>query len=225
MHALLDVRTLLKAISTMHVSQLCQRDLQQLTHNAAVLEADGLGPKVLQLENGQFLKIFRRKRWLSSALLRPYSRRFVNNAERLQGLGIATLDVHALYELPDKSASAVLYAPLPGHSLSQLAKQPGFSWSPILPELIRFVRELHRKGIYFRSLHLGNIVLTPQGSLGLIDIADMRFLGRSLPNHMVRRNLAHFSRYLEREKFQNAFPFSQFYDALTGSESSVSSSA
>ena len=68
----------------MHISQLCQRDLQQLTHNAAILEADGLGPKVLQLESGLFLKFFRRKRWLSSALLRPYSRRFVKNAERLQ---------------------------------------------------------------------------------------------------------------------------------------------
>ena len=225
MHAPLDIRTQLKAISTMHVSQLCQRDFQQLTHNAAVLEADGLGPKVLQLQTGQFLKIFRRKRWLSSALLKPYSRRFIKNAERLQNLGIPTLDVKALYELPDKATSAVLYAPLPGNSLSQLAKQPGFSWSPLLPELIRFVRELHRKGIYFRSLHLGNIVLTPQGSLGLIDIADMRFLGHSLPNHMIRRNLAHFSRYLKRENFENAFPFSQFYDALTGSESSFSSSA
>lgn len=209
----------------MNVSQLCQRDLQQLTQNAVILEADSLGPKVLQLESGQFLKIFRRKRWLSSALLRPYSRRFVNNAERLRGLDIATMDVQALYELPDRSASAVLYAPLPGDSLSQLARQPGFSWTPILPELIRFVSQLHRKGIYFRSLHLGNIVLTPQGSLGLIDIADMRFLGRSLPSHMVRRNLAHFRRYLEREKFPTPFPFSQFYDALAGPESLLSSSA
>ncbi len=208
----------------MHVSQLCQRDLQQLTHNAAILEADGLGPKVLQLESGLFLKFFRRKRWLSSALVRPYSRRFVKNAERLQALDIATLKVRAIYELSDKSADAVLYAPLLGSSLSQLATQPGFSWSTILPKLIGFVRELHRKGIYFRSLHLGNIVLTPQGSLGLIDIADMRFLGRSLPNHMIRRNLAHFKRYLEREKFQNAFPFSQFCDALTVPESSASSS-
>ncbi|HAG79441.1 MULTISPECIES: toluene tolerance protein [Stutzerimonas stutzeri subgroup] len=208
----------------MHISQLCQRDLQQLTHNAAILEADGLGPKVLQLESGLFLKFFRRKRWLSSALLRPYSRRFVKNAERLQALDIATLKVRAIYVLSDESADAVLYAPLPGSSLSQLAKQPDFSWTTILPELIGFVRELHRKGIYFRSLHLGNIILTPQGSLGLIDIADMRFLDRALPKHMIRRNLAHFNRYLEREKLQNAFPFSQFCDALIGSGSSASSS-
>jgi serine/threonine protein kinase len=209
----------------MHVSQLCQRDLQQLTNNAAILEADGLGPKVLRLENGQILKMFRRKRWLSSALLRPYSRRFINNAERLQSLGIATLDVHALYELPDKSVSAVLYAPLPGMSLTELGQDPDFSWASILPELITFVRDLHRKGIYFRSLHLGNIILTPQGSLGLIDIADMRFLGKPLPNHMIRRNLAHFSRYLDREQFQNSFPFIQFYDALIDPEPPVSSSS
>ncbi len=202
----------------MHVSQLCQRDLQQLITNAVVLEADGLGPKVLKLENGQFLKFFRRKRWLSSALLRPYSRRFANNAEQLRALGIATLSVNALYELPDKSLSAVLYAPLPGTSLTQLAVQPEFSWEQILPMLILFVRGLHERGVYFRSLHLGNIVLTPDNTLGLIDIADMRFLGKPLPNYMVKRNLAHFSRYLKREKMQNEFPFAQFYMALTGSE-------
>ncbi len=207
----------------MHVSQLCQRDLQQLTTNAVVLEADGLGPKVLKLENGHFLKFFRRKRWLSSALLRPYSRRFANNAEQLRALGIATLTVHTLYELSDKSLSAALYDPLPGTSLTQLAMQPDFSWTPILPELVRFVRGLHARGVYFRSLHLGNIILTPDNSLGLIDIADMRFLGRPLPGYMVKRNLAHFSRYLQREKFQNEFPFSQFYEALTGSEPSSAS--
>jgi len=224
MQVLLNVRTFAKATSTMHAHRLCQRDLQQLTHNALVLEADSLGPKVLRLEDGQFLKIFRRKRWLTSALLRPYSRRFINNAKRLQSLGIATLNARTLYELPDKSISAVLYTPLPGTSLAQLAEQPDFSWVPILPELIRFVRELHRKGIYFRSLHLGNIVLTPQGSLGLIDIADMRFLGRPLPKHLIRRNLAHFNRYLQQEGQQDTFPFSQLYDALTV-EPSESSSA
>ena len=72
----------------------------------------------------------------------------------------------------------------------------------------------------------GGIIVVPVlfTMLGLIDIDDMRFLGRSLPNHMIRRNLAHFKRYLEREKFQNAFPFSQFCDALTVPESSASSS-
>ena len=208
----------------MHVSQLCQRDLQLLTNNAVVLEADGFGPKVMRLENGQFLKFFRRKRWLSSALLRPYSRRFADNAERLQALGIATLSVHSVYELPDTSLTAVVYAPLPGTSLTQLATQSDFSWPRVLPELIEFVRELHKKGIYFRSLHLGNIVLTPEGSLGLIDIADMRFLGKQLPPHMVRRNLTHFNRYLKREQLQNEFPFSQFYEALTGSEPPLDSS-
>ena len=211
------------ALSLMHVSQLCQRDMQLLTINAVVLEADGLGPKVLRLENGQFLKFFRRKRWLSSALLRPYSRRFADNAERLRALDIATLRIHTLYELPDKSLSAVLYAPLPGTSLTQLATQSEFSWEHILPELIQFVRGLHKKGVYFRSLHLGNIILTPEGSLGLIDIADMRFLGKALPDHMVRRNLAHFSRYLQRERLKNEFPFSRFYEALTGSESPLDS--
>lgn len=43
----------------------------QLRDNAEVLEADGHGDKVLRLRDGSFLKLFRRKRLISSAALFP----------------------------------------------------------------------------------------------------------------------------------------------------------
>ena len=52
-----------------------------------------------------------------------------------------------------------------------------------------FIIHLHAQGIYFRSLHLGNVVLTPQGSFGLIDFSDLRLLPCSLPLFMRRRNI------------------------------------
>lgn len=199
----------------MHVIQLCQSDFEKLARNAKVLEADGFGPKVLHLENGLFLKLFRRKRWLSSALWRPYSLRFVENADRLRRLDIPTLEVRALYIMEDKSTTAVLYSPLPGLSLTQLASQPGFRWEETFTPLVDFIRELHQKGVYFRSLHLGNIIRTPEGKLGLIDISDMHFRRKALPERLIRRNLAHFDRYLKREKLDADFPGARFCDALT----------
>ena len=42
---------------------------------------------------------------------------------------------------------------------------------------------------YFRSLHLGNVILTPAGELGLIDFSDLRIYRRPLPAFMRRRNI------------------------------------
>jgi hypothetical protein len=59
----------------------------------------------------------------------------------------------------------------------------------------RFVAQLHNQGIYFRSLHLGNVVMTPDNELGLIDIADMRTLRRPLRKSLCLRNFQHMRRY------------------------------
>ncbi|WP_228158337.1 hypothetical protein, partial [Acinetobacter baumannii] len=59
----------------------------QLRDNAEVLEADGHGDKVLRLRDGSFLKLFRRKRLISSAALFPYAERFARNASELARRG------------------------------------------------------------------------------------------------------------------------------------------
>ena len=57
-----------------------------------------------------------------------------------------------------------------------------------------FIVRPHDQGVYFRSLHLGNVILTPDGELGLIDFADLRIhpwgLGRYLRARNMRRMLA-----------------------------------
>jgi hypothetical protein len=56
-----------------HTAYLNMRD------GAEVLEADRHGDKVLRLTDGTMLKLFRRKRVLSSALWAPYAQRFADN--------------------------------------------------------------------------------------------------------------------------------------------------
>jgi hypothetical protein len=181
---------------------------------AKVLEADSYGAKVYLLQDGKILKLFRRKRWFSSALLRPYSKRFIDNAAQLEKLGVPTLKVTHFYTLDKPGMTAVLYRPLPGETLRHLAQKPDFNWQQELPALVELIRSLHRSGIYFRSLHLGNIVVTPDEKLGLIDVADMRFFKAPLSERLKKRNVQHFARYIQREHLAEQFPLQALQDAL-----------
>lgn len=184
--------------------------LNEMTEGARVLEQDSFGPKVYQLRDGNMLKLFRRKRLLSSALLRPHSQRFCVNADALQARNIPTLQPLALYRLDDPAWTAVLYRPLPGETLSQLLRDDASLWQTLLPQLASFIGHLHASGVYFRSLHLGNIVRTPDGTLGLIDIADLQLRRQPLSQRLIRRNREHFDKYLRKEGF--AFDSAQLWD-------------
>lgn len=173
--------------------------LLNMIEGAQVLEEDSFGPKVYQLHDGNMLKLFRRKRLLSSALLRPHSQQFCANAAALQARGIPTVQPLHLYRLDDPARTAVLYSPLPGETLSQLLRDRVYPWTTLVPELAYFINRLHDNGVYFRSLHLGNIVRNPDGTLGLIDIADLKVYSTPLSKRLIMRNRQHFEKYLRKE--------------------------
>ncbi|MGV8843074.1 MAG: toluene tolerance protein [Pseudomonas sp.] len=193
---------------------LTNTEFNALIVGATLVEVDSHGPKVYRLANGEYLKLFRRKRFFSSALLVPYSVRFYSNAAQLRSNDIPTIEPFALYQLEDTAWTAVHYRPLYGTTLKDLFTQDHSTAKKNLPLLIEFFHTLHRKGIYFRSLHLGNIVLTPENQLGLIDIADLAFHRSSLSKSKTKRNMAHFERYLRHEKLLKHFPYEELYAAV-----------
>lgn len=163
---------------------------------ADVLEQDEYGVKVLRLADGTFLKLFRRKRWLSKNTFYPPAKRFAVNAAKLQRLGIPSPRVLQLYRLAEPYRSVVHYDPLPGTTIRDLLPDLSEQEQLVLfSRLARFITHLHDTGVYFRSLHLGNIVLTPDNELGLIDISDLRCLGRPLSRWMRDRNYQHLIRH------------------------------
>jgi hypothetical protein len=168
-------------------------DFLALKAGAEIIESDVHGEKVLHLSDGSFLKLFRRKRWLSSAAWYPYARRFADNANALAARGIPVPRVFAVLRIPSVQRDAVRYWPLAGVTLRELFQGGGESMFESECRMKRlftdFVIHLHSLGIYFRSLHLGNVVLTPAGELGLIDLADLRLYRHPLPVFMRRRNI------------------------------------
>lgn len=164
--------------------------------DAQVIELDRHGEKVLRLADGTFLKLFRRKSWLSKTTFYPPARRFAANAKALQQLGIPCPRVIQLYRLNTPYRSVVHYHPLAGETLRQLLRSHAVpDQVELFTRLASFINQLHDLGVYFRSLHMGNIVLTPENQFGLIDISDMRCLGRPLSRWMRDRNLEHLLRY------------------------------
>lgn len=162
-----------------------------LCKGAEVLEADAFGEKVFRLPDGSILKLFRRKRLLSSATLFPYARRFVANAYALERLGVQVPRVLDIFRIAGIGRDAVHYHPLPGVTLRELSRQGIAAQEKVVLKeaFTRFVIELHRKGVYFRSLHSGNVVLTPEGQLGLIDFTDLRIYPWPLSRFSRRRNM------------------------------------
>lgn len=168
-------------------------DYLALRADALVLERDPHGEKVLRLADGSYLKLFRRKRLFSSAAWYPYAQRFADNAAALAERGIPCPTVIGVYRIPSIARDAVHYRPLTGDTLREImqsnANRPG-----LREKLGEFVTHLHEAGIYFRSLHLGNIILRPNDTLGLIDIADLRVYRRPLSKSQRERNLRHLYR-------------------------------
>ena len=169
---------------------LDHQEFLALKAGAEVLEQDAHGEKVLRLTNGSLIKLFRRKRLVSSTAWYPYAQRFADNAEALAQRGIPVPRVIDIWRIPSIKRDAVHYHPLEGVTLRSL-NRPGsnIDLAALKTRFTDFIIHLHRLGIYFRSLHLGNVILTPAGELGLIDFSDLRIYRASLPTFMCRRNI------------------------------------
>jgi hypothetical protein len=162
-----------------------------LRDDAEVVEKDGHGEKVLRRTDGTYLKLFRRKRFFSSAALVPYATRFERNTSALTARDIPCPEVIGVFRVEEIDRDVVHYHPLPGVTLREKQRR-GLSDQEATDLRLKFnhlVRRLHDAGIYFRSLHLGNVVLTPEGRLGLIDISDLRVHRRPLSRFWRERNL------------------------------------
>lgn len=173
-------------------------ELAQLQAGGKTLEQDERGIKVTLLPEGNMLKVFRLRGWFSSSLIYTNARSFCRNAQRLQQLGIDTVTNCQLFHFTNSTDTAVIYKPLAGESVKTLLKNKNFLENDCLL-LGEFFAALHAKGIYFHSLHCGNIVKTPTG-FGLIDIADMKIYPWSLWQNTRLRNFSRLLAYAEDKK-------------------------
>jgi tRNA A-37 threonylcarbamoyl transferase component Bud32 len=191
---------------------LTLNEYQGLVENSVILEEDGYGPKVLETSDRYIVKIFRQKRIVSSALIKPYASRFVKNAHILKKLGIHTVEIVDMFYCPPIKRTMVKYRPIPGKTLRSVL-HGSLQCDDIMESFVRFFAELHEKGVFFRSIHLNNVIVSEDSNrLGLIDLADMKITAKRLSRAMRLRNFKHLTRYKVDQDSLKTFGLDRFID-------------
>lgn len=150
-------------------------DWQVLGEGARELARDERGDVTMACADGTIAKTFSLKRRVSSAVLRPYSARFARNCRRLLSLSVPAPAIVRLAALGHERRHVVIYSPLPGRTLREALAADPSEGAPLIASFGRFLATLHARGVEFRSLHLGNVIVQPDGAMGLVDVTDIRF--------------------------------------------------
>lgn len=145
-----------------------------LTADAEVLHRDQRGVQVLLKPDGNIVKLFYRRRGFSSDSIQPYALRFASNAVELKKRAIPSVQVERLSRCLNPRLDLVVYPRLAGEPVRELATTAG-EYQRALHALPGFVVALHRLGIYFKGLHLGNILYQSPDRFSLIDIVNVDF--------------------------------------------------
>lgn len=160
--------------------------LEQMQASSTLLQGTPVRPGLLLTPDGQIIKTYYRRRWLSRSIIQPPAMRFARNARELLSRGFGAPVVRAVYYFPPAKMHLLTYDRLPGSDLRSVSGTDPAR----LQALPRFLAQLHAAGVYFRGIHLGNILLD-ENRLALIDIADLSFSKRPLTPTKRARNLAH----------------------------------
>ena len=192
-------------------TRMDQDTYDNLINGAEIICKDAHGYKVIKLQDGQIAKLFRLKRIISSAILFPYALRFVKGAEILQNLKIPTVQVTALCKVPSIKRDLVIYQPLEGEAITSVIKQSSDP-QEIIGGFAKFLALLHEKGIYFRAVHFGNVIITPQGDFGLIDLSELYAYKSPLSLSKRVRNFKPIMRYKDDKNALTSFSIDHFVD-------------
>lgn len=195
------------------MQRLTAEQFSELTRGAEVLSRDTFGDKVLRRPDGTIVKLFRRKRLLSSALFWPYAARFATAAGRLKQLGIESVEVTGAYSVPAIQRHAVTYPFVEGRTLRDALTDSSTSIAlqeRLLLNLAQFLAKLHERGVYFRAIHLGNVLLRPDGVFSLIDVSEASFYRRPLRPVLRARNFRPLTKYPEDRQALQQFGIERF---------------
>lgn len=142
------------------MKRLALSQYKNLIDGGKVLAHDAHGIKVIEAADGRMVKLFRTKRLLSAARWDPYAVRFARNAALLTGLGIITIEVSAVYRVPEIERDIVVYRRLEGETLRDTLDGAHEDVTRnTLAKLATFVATLHHQGVLFRSIHFGNVLV------------------------------------------------------------------
>jgi hypothetical protein len=187
-------------MSVRRMQRMSQAEFEALTRDATTLSADEHGSKVLRTPDGRVIKLFRRKRVISSNLFWPYAKRFERASRELAARGFAAPAVERIARVPSIGRDLVVYGHMPGVTLRE-ALAGAVDRTPLMLALAQLLAKLHERGVYFRAAHFGNVLVqrsnTENAQLALIDLSEAQFRRGPLSASQRARNFRPLTRYHE----------------------------
>jgi len=205
------------------MKRLDQEAYEKMIAGSTVISKDQYGDKVLSLPDGLMIKLFRLKRRFSSAVIWPYAKRFERGARRLRKMNIPSVKVIETFRVRAIGRDASVYEPLEGETLRE-ALNDSKNKKTLLRSFSAFFATLHERGIYFRAIHFGNVIVLPDGEFGLIDVSELRISLTSLSVRKRVRNFKPIFRYKEDRAAILDYGLGLFLDSYAA-HSSLSSNA
>ena len=140
--------------------------------NKFVEKADDLGHRKTFHKKNEIIKIFNVRGYISSGFFNTYTSRIIKNSIKLKEHEISSIEItNELAFQYNNRLSGVTYKYIPGKTYRDLGNK---ITKEMITDLAKYISIIHKKGIYFRAMHLGNILLHNK-KLFLIDIAKIHF--------------------------------------------------
>ena len=140
--------------------------------NKFVEKADDLGHRKTFHKKNEIIKIFNVRGYISSGFFNTYASRIIKNSIKLKEHEISSIEItNELAFQYNNRLSGVSYKYIPGKTYRDLGNK---ITKEMITDLAKYISIIHKKGIYFRAMHLGNILLHNK-KLFLIDIAKIHF--------------------------------------------------
>jgi hypothetical protein len=140
--------------------------------NKYIEKADDLGYRKTFHKKNAIIKIFIVRGLISSGFFNTYASRIIKNSLKLKKYDIPSIEItNELVFQYNRRLSGVSYKYIPGTTYRDLSHKITMD---MITDLANYISNIHKKGIYFRAMHLGNILLHNK-KLFLIDIAKIHF--------------------------------------------------
>lgn len=165
-------------------------------------------PKVFEKNGNTIIKLFYpKKSKLSSDRIWPRAMRFYRNVKKLHERGYNAPIVSKIQFCPESKMYLMYYPKIAGSDVRYLANNNQLH---IIKHVAHLMADLHDKGVFFRCIHLENLLYQTNGEFALLDVTDVRFKKKPLNLYARYRNLKHlFQEPLDKNTWQ-AFGVKEF---------------
>ncbi len=161
--------------------------LRDFIEVGTVLYGSPSQPGIMLTPQDEIVKFFYVRKRVSTSTFFPQAKQFTRNSRKLRELDIPAPVVKEVGYCPEKSIHMVIYDRLPGADFREHMAEGNIELLTLLPG---YLAGLHDEGVYFRAIHLGNI-LYHEASISLLDISDLKVVTRPLRVFERARNIAH----------------------------------